>query len=61
MEQGTIVDTGSSDQDGIPTHVASAYQKALDIYSARVHFEELISQHDMPGGERLKQFTVIIC
>ncbi|XP_050375592.1 uncharacterized protein LOC126793188 isoform X6 [Argentina anserina] len=57
MEQGTVVDTGSSDQDGISTHVASAFQKTLDIYNARVHFEELISQHDMPDRERLKQFT----
>ncbi|XP_024170815.1 squamous cell carcinoma antigen recognized by T-cells 3 isoform X3 [Rosa chinensis] len=56
MEQGTIVDTGFSDQDGISSHVAAAYQKALEIYNARVHFEEQISQHDMPEIERLEKF-----
>lgn len=61
MEQGIIVDTGCSDHDGISSHVASAYQKALEIYNARVCFEEKINQHDMPDEERLKQFMVIIC
>ncbi|KAL6178887.1 hypothetical protein ACLB2K_050404 [Fragaria x ananassa] len=56
MEQGIIVDTGCSDHDGISSHIASAYQKALEIYNARVCFEEKISQHDMPDEARLKQF-----
>jgi hypothetical protein len=51
MEQGTIVHAGHHDQDGISSHVASAYQKALEMYNARAHFEEQICQHDMPDVE----------
>lgn len=57
MEQGTIVHAGHHDQDGILSHVASAYQKALEMYNARVHFEKQICQHDMPDVESLQHFV----
>lgn len=32
VEQGNILDAGSSGLDGISSHVASVYQKALELY-----------------------------
>lgn len=58
VEQGKTLDTKSSDLDGIPSHVASAYHKALEMYNARIHLEEQISRQDVSDSERLQQFMV---
>ncbi|KAI7984224.1 putative low-specificity L-threonine aldolase 1 [Camellia lanceoleosa] len=55
-EQGNVLDASSSDLDGISAHVASAYQKALEMLNARVHFEEQISKKDIPDMERLQEY-----
>ncbi|KAF8404008.1 hypothetical protein HHK36_008884 [Tetracentron sinense] len=60
VEQGNILDVNSSDLDGIPSHVASAYQRAMEMYSARVHFEEQISKQDVPDTERLQHFMIYL-
>ncbi|KAM1226005.1 hypothetical protein PS2_044188 [Malus domestica] len=56
VEQGNILDAGSSDLDGISFQVASAYKKALEMYDARVHLEEQICRQDMSDSERLQNF-----
>ncbi|KAF3439308.1 hypothetical protein FNV43_RR17584 [Rhamnella rubrinervis] len=56
VEQGKALDTKSSDLDGVPSHVASAYHKALEMYNARIHLEEQISRQDISDSERLQQF-----
>lgn len=53
-----MLDNQSSDLDGVSSHVASAYQKALDMYNARAHHEEKISRQDIPDLERLQEFMV---
>lgn len=58
MEQGNVLDVESGDLDGISSHVASAYQRALEGYNARVHLEEQISRQDISEAERLQQFMV---
>lgn len=58
VEKGNMIDAKSSDLDGISAHVASAYQKALDMYNSRAHFEEQISRQDILDQERLQQFMV---
>ncbi|KAK3007834.1 hypothetical protein RJ639_014336 [Escallonia herrerae] len=55
-EQGTTLDVHSSNLDGISAHVASAYQKALEMFNARANFEERVSKQDLPDSERLQQF-----
>ncbi|XP_019418880.1 PREDICTED: squamous cell carcinoma antigen recognized by T-cells 3 isoform X4 [Lupinus angustifolius] len=41
----------------INPHVASSYQKALDMYNARKHFEQQIcSQEDIPDSQRLQHY-----
>ncbi|ONI22288.1 LOW QUALITY PROTEIN: hypothetical protein PRUPE_2G119000 [Prunus persica] len=42
VERGNILDAGSSDLDGISSHVASVYQKALELYNASFHLEKQI-------------------
>ncbi|KAM1531250.1 hypothetical protein ACFX1T_020271 [Malus domestica] len=56
VEQGNILDAGSSDLDGISFQVASAYKKALEMYDARIHLEEQICLQDMSESERLQNF-----
>lgn len=58
VEQGRALDTKSSDLDGVPSHVASSYQKALEMYNARVHLEEQISRQDVSDAERIQQYIV---
>lgn len=58
VEQGKVLDIESSDLDGISSHVATSYQKALEGYNARVHLEEQISRQDISDSERLQQFVV---
>ncbi|XP_021824437.1 squamous cell carcinoma antigen recognized by T-cells 3 [Prunus avium] len=56
VEQGNILNAGSSDLDGISSHVASAYKRALEMYNARVHLEEQICRPDMSDSEKLQNF-----
>ncbi|CAL5380029.1 unnamed protein product [Camellia sinensis] len=59
-ERGNVLDASSSDLDGISAHVASAYQKALEMLNARVHFEEQISKKDIPDMERLQEYMAYL-
>ncbi|KAM6563314.1 hypothetical protein CsatB_023312 [Cannabis sativa] len=56
VEQGSMADVQSGDLDGVPSHVASAYQKALDMYNARVNLEEKISTLDKADTERFQEY-----
>ena len=58
VEQGKVLDVESSELDGISSHVATAYQRALEGYNARVHLEEQISRQDISDSEKLQQFLV---
>jgi RNA recognition motif-containing protein len=46
--------------DGIPSHVASSYQKALEILTARTHLEDQISRHDSSDSEKLQNFMTYL-
>lgn len=59
VEQGKLHDVESSDIAEIHPHVASAYQKALDMYNARVHLEEYIAS-SASDSEKLQQYMVLI-
>ncbi|KAI4296137.1 hypothetical protein L6164_036120 [Bauhinia variegata] len=52
VEQRNI-DAESYDIAATYPHVSSAYQKALEMYNARVHHEEQISSQDISESERL--------
>ncbi|RVX05871.1 Squamous cell carcinoma antigen recognized by T-cells 3 [Vitis vinifera] len=56
VEQGNVLDVNSSSMDGISSHVASAYEKAMDMYDARAHLEEQIVRQDISDSERHQQF-----
>ncbi|GMH23840.1 hypothetical protein Nepgr_025683 [Nepenthes gracilis] len=56
VEQGNSLDADSLDTNGIVSHVAAAYQKALDMYNARVSMEEQISSRDLSDSDRLPLF-----
>lgn len=60
VEQGSKLDSESSNVDGIPSHIASAYQKALDMFHARIHLEEQISKKDISDTEKFQQFMVLV-
>ena len=57
-EQGSTLGVDPNSLDGLPSNVASAYQKALDLLNARTHFEEQIARKDIPDYERLQKFMV---
>ncbi|OVA19144.1 RNA recognition motif domain [Macleaya cordata] len=59
-EQGKTYESNSSDFDGIPSHVASAYQKSMEMYNARVYHEEQISRKDASETERLQYFMAYL-
>ena len=59
-EQGSVPDVNSSNLDGISSHIASAYQKALEMLDARVLFEERIFRLDVSDMERLQEYMVRI-
>ncbi|CAK9177693.1 unnamed protein product [Ilex paraguariensis] len=59
-EQGNGLDVNTSDLDGISSHVASAYQKALEMLDARAHLEEQISKRDAIDSERLQSFMTYL-
>ncbi|KAD4179650.1 hypothetical protein R6Q59_031994 [Mikania micrantha] len=59
-EHGNTPDVNSSSTDEISPHVASAYQKALDMLSVRVDFEEKIVQSDVLDTDRLQSFMAYL-
>ncbi|KAF8016112.1 hypothetical protein BT93_H1598 [Corymbia citriodora subsp. variegata] len=59
-EQGTSQDAESCDVTKSFPHVASAYEKALDMYNARVNFEQQISRQDTSDAERLQQYLIYL-
>ncbi|CAL1353115.1 unnamed protein product [Linum trigynum] len=56
VEQGSTLNAESSDLDGVPTHVVSAYRKAMEIYKARVGLEEQIFKKGISQEEKLQHF-----
>ncbi|XP_057427546.1 uncharacterized protein LOC130720866 [Lotus japonicus] len=56
VEQGNLHDVESNDLVDKYPHVASAYQKALEMYNARVHLEEQVSNPDISDSERLQHY-----
>lgn len=59
VEQGNLHNVSVCLIDSYP-HVASAYQKALEMYNARVCFEEQISIQNISDSERLQQYMVCL-
>ncbi|GAV63314.1 RRM_1 domain-containing protein/Lsm_interact domain-containing protein, partial [Cephalotus follicularis] len=60
VEQGNAINVDSSDLHGISSHVATAYQKALEMYDARVNLEEQISRQDISDTEKFQQYLVYL-
>ncbi|KAM7481993.1 hypothetical protein LguiB_006576 [Lonicera macranthoides] len=58
--QGSTLDINSSSLDGIPSHVVSSYQKALEMLNARAQLEEQISRRDVSDSERLQHFMTYL-
>uniref|UniRef100_A0A2P2M5R6 RRM domain-containing protein n=3 Tax=Rhizophora mucronata TaxID=61149 RepID=A0A2P2M5R6_RHIMU len=56
VKHGNVLDALSGDLDGISSHVASAYQKAMEMYIVRVHHEEQISRKDVSDTEKFQNF-----
>ncbi|GAB4848566.1 hypothetical protein Ancab_003272 [Ancistrocladus abbreviatus] len=56
VEQGNALDVNSTDTTEISSNVASAYQKALEMYNARLNMEEQLCRPDLPESERLSLF-----
>lgn len=59
-EQGSTLGVDPNSLEGLPSNVASAYQKALDLLNARTHFEEQIARKDIPDDERLQKFMTYL-
>lgn len=56
VEQGIDLDARSSEVDGISSHLASAYQKAMEAYNARAQHEEQISMQNISDTEKIQNF-----
>ncbi|KAH8509934.1 hypothetical protein H0E87_007738 [Populus deltoides] len=56
VEQGIDLDAKSSEVDGISSHLASAYQKAMEAYNARAQHEEQISMQNISDTEKIQNF-----
>ncbi|XP_068647832.1 uncharacterized protein [Aristolochia californica] len=59
-EQGNKMEIESDDMNGIPLHIISAYQKALQMYNARTRYEDRLSDQSISDTERLQQFMTYI-
>ncbi|KAJ9552674.1 hypothetical protein OSB04_016719 [Centaurea solstitialis] len=59
-EHGGTLDVSSSSTEGIPAHVASTYQKAIEMLSIRADFEEKIVKNDVADTERLQSFMAYL-
>ncbi|XP_019052707.1 PREDICTED: squamous cell carcinoma antigen recognized by T-cells 3-like isoform X2 [Nelumbo nucifera] len=57
---GNLCESNSSDLDGIPNHVASAYQKAMEMYNARIPYEQQISKQGEDDNEKLQHFMTYL-
>ncbi|XP_072990552.1 uncharacterized protein [Typha latifolia] len=55
-EHGSANDI-SSDLERIPSNVASAYQKATDMYNARKHHEDNLASSDASEADKLQHFV----
>ncbi|KAL0335321.1 UNVERIFIED_CONTAM: Squamous cell carcinoma antigen recognized by T-cells 3 [Sesamum radiatum] len=53
------IDVNSEELEGLPSHVVSAYQKALEMLNARSHLEEQISKKDV-DSEKLEEFMTYL-
>ncbi|KAK4402037.1 Squamous cell carcinoma antigen recognized by T-cells 3 [Sesamum angolense] len=53
------IDVNSEEFEGLPSHVVSAYQKALEMLNARSHLEEQISKKDV-DSEKLEEFMTYL-
>ncbi|XP_011655427.1 squamous cell carcinoma antigen recognized by T-cells 3 isoform X2 [Cucumis sativus] len=60
VKQECALDTESNYSDGVPTQVATTYQRALDMYNARVQLEDQISKQDLTDTERLHQYIIYL-
>ncbi|KAE8688795.1 hypothetical protein F3Y22_tig00110956pilonHSYRG00244 [Hibiscus syriacus] len=56
VQQGNSHDTESDNDLGISSHVASAYQKAEEMYIARAQLEERITRQDVSESERFQNY-----
>ncbi|KAE8711206.1 hypothetical protein F3Y22_tig00110300pilonHSYRG00004 [Hibiscus syriacus] len=56
VEQGNSLDAESGNVFGISSHVASAYQKAEEMYNARAHLEDQITRQDVSESERFQHY-----
>ncbi|KAL5704799.1 hypothetical protein ACHQM5_023173 [Ranunculus cassubicifolius] len=54
-EQGGLPKSCSNDFNGIPSHISSAYEKAMEMFKERATYEEQISRQDAPT-EKLQSF-----
>ncbi|KAE8655298.1 ATP-dependent Clp protease ATP-binding subunit ClpX-like [Hibiscus syriacus] len=54
VQQGNSLDAESDNDLEISSHVASAYQKAEEMYNARAHLEEQITRQDVSESERFQ-------
>ncbi|XWS20670.1 hypothetical protein CRYUN_Cryun31cG0122800 [Craigia yunnanensis] len=60
VEQGNALDAESDNVDGISSHVASAYQKAEEMYNARALLEEQITRQYISESERFQHYMSYI-
>ncbi|XP_010270737.1 PREDICTED: squamous cell carcinoma antigen recognized by T-cells 3-like [Nelumbo nucifera] len=60
VKHGNLHESNCSDLDGIPSHVTSAYQKAMEMYNARIPYEQQISKQDAFDTEKLQHFTTYL-
>lgn len=56
VDQGIDLDAKSSEVDGLSSHLASAYQKAMEAYNARAPHEEQISMQNISDTEKIQNF-----
>ncbi|KAJ4846914.1 hypothetical protein Tsubulata_010310 [Turnera subulata] len=55
-EQGNLLASDSTDPDGIPSDVAAAYRKAVEMSNARAQHEQLVSSQDISDAEKFQNF-----
>ncbi|KAL2342286.1 hypothetical protein Fmac_010226 [Flemingia macrophylla] len=60
LEQGNLQDVESIDLVDIYPHVVSSYQKALEMYNARLHLEEQILSTNISDSERLQHYMTYL-
>ncbi|RZC63880.1 hypothetical protein C5167_025614 [Papaver somniferum] len=52
--------SNSAELEAIPSVVASAYKKSMEIYKARVYHEEKISKQDMSETDKVKNYMTYL-